>query len=46
MSSKYFLPEQRNNVNHLNYYYFENAFSEEEIEKIKSLGDTLSKERA
>jgi PKHD-type hydroxylase len=46
MSSKYFLPEQRNNVNHLNYYYFENAFSEEEIEKIKNLGNLLSKERA
>ena len=46
MSSKYFLPEQRNYVNHLNYYYFENAFSEDEIEKIKSIGNSLSKEKA
>ena len=43
MSSKYFLPEQRNNVNHLNYYYFENAFSEEEIIEIKKLGDSFAK---
>jgi PKHD-type hydroxylase len=46
MSSKYFLPEQRNNVNHLNYYYFENAFSEFELEKIKTLGESLVMERA
>jgi hypothetical protein len=29
-----FLQEQRNDVNHLNYYYFTNAFTPEEIVKI------------
>ena len=40
MSSKnYFLQEQRNNVNHLNYYYFTKAFTPEEIIKIREIGD-------
>ena len=29
-----FLDQERNNVNHLNYYYFTNAFTAEEIKKI------------
>jgi hypothetical protein len=38
MSSKnYFLKDQRNNVNHLNYYYFVNAFTPEEIIKIREI---------
>ena len=41
MSSRnHFLQEQRNNVNHLNYYYFVNAFTPEEIIKIRELGDS------
>jgi PKHD-type hydroxylase len=43
MSSKYFIQEQRNNVNHLNYYYFTSAFTIDEINKIKEIGDKLPK---
>ena len=44
MSSKnYFLQEQRNNVNHLNYYYFTKAFTPEEIIKIREIGDASPK---
>ena len=46
MSSKnYFLHEQRNNVNHLNYYYFTNAFTPEEIIKIREIGDSYPKQK-
>lgn len=45
MSSKnYFLRDQRNNVNHLNYYYFVNAFTPEEIIKIREIGDAAPKQ--
>ena len=33
-----FLDQQRNMVNHLNYYYFTNAFTPEEIQKIIEIG--------
>jgi PKHD-type hydroxylase len=46
MSSNYFISEQRNDVNHLNYYYFSSGFSDFEVEKIKKLGDSRPKERA
>jgi PKHD-type hydroxylase len=46
MSSKYFIPEQRNNVNHLNYYYFASAFTESELALIKEIADKIPKERA
>ncbi len=46
MSSNYFISEQRNDVNHLNYYYFSSAFSDFEVEKIKKLGDSFPKEKA
>lgn len=46
MSSKYFIPEQRNNVNHLNYYYFASAFTESELSRIKEIADKIPKERA
>jgi len=46
MSSKYFIPEQRNNVNHLNYYYFASAFTESELTLIKEIADKIPKERA
>ena len=46
MSSKnYFLQEQRNNVNHLNYYYFTKAFTPEEIIKIREIGDSYPKQK-
>lgn len=43
MSSKYFIQEERNNVNHLNYYYFTSAFTSAEIIKIREIGDNLNK---
>ena len=47
MSSKnYFLRDQRNNVNHLNYYYFVNAFTPEEIITIREIGDAAPKQTA
>jgi PKHD-type hydroxylase len=45
MSSKYFIQKERNQVNHLNYYYFINAFTPEEIRKIRDLGDALPQQR-
>lgn len=41
--TKYFLTEQRNNVNHLNYYYFLDAFTKDEIIKIREIGDKTPK---
>ena len=38
----YFLNEQRNNVNHLNYYYFTDAFTPEELVKIIEIGEKTS----
>ena len=43
-SSNYFLAEQRTNVNHLNYYYFTNAFTPEEIVKIIEIGESQVKQ--
>jgi len=39
-SPNYFLSEQRTNVNHLNYYYFTDAFTPEEIVKIIEIGES------
>lgn len=44
--SKYFLLDERNNVNHLNYYYFTDGFTTEEIMKIRELGDKYPKQQA
>ena len=41
-----FLAEQRNSVNHMNYYYFKNAFTPEEIIKIIELGEKYPKKIA
>lgn len=41
MSSKYFIQEKRDNTNHLNYYYFTNSFTDEEINKIKRTASLL-----
>jgi PKHD-type hydroxylase len=45
-SSNYFLDSQRNNVNHLNYYFFTDAFTSEELIKIIEIGESLPKEKA
>jgi PKHD-type hydroxylase len=39
--SNHFLPEQRNFVNHLNYYYFTDVFTPEEIVRIIQIGESL-----
>lgn len=44
--SNHFLPEQRNFVNHLNYYYFTDAFTPEEIVKIIQTGESLQQLKA
>lgn len=38
-----FLQQQRNNVNHLNYYYFTNVFTAEELTKIIEIGEKYPK---
>jgi len=45
-SSNYFLEGQRNNVNHLNYYYFTDVFTPEELVKIIEIGESLPKQKA
>lgn len=42
----FFLNNQRNNVNHLNYYYFTNAFTPEELVKIVEIGEKYPKKSA
>lgn len=41
MYSSHFLAPQRNNVNHFNYYYYTNAFTEVEMERIDEIASTL-----
>lgn len=43
-AQNYFLNQQRNYVNHLNYYYFTEAFTPEEIVKIIEIGDKYPKQ--
>lgn len=45
-ASHSFLHDHRLNFDHMNYYYFENAFTDEEIEKIKELGNVLPQIKA
>lgn len=45
MSSIYFLEKQRNNVNHFNYYYYTSAFTNDEIQKIIDIGESLPKQK-
>lgn len=45
-SNNKFVTNQRNNVNHFNYYYFTNVFTEQEIEKIIEVGESQSKIKA
>lgn len=42
----YFLENQRNNVNHFNYYYYTKAFTNEELSEIKKIGDSFPKQKA
>jgi PKHD-type hydroxylase len=37
----YFLNQERNDVNHLNYYYFTNAFTPEEMVELIKIGESL-----
>lgn len=46
MSTKYFIESQRNNVNHFNYYYYSNAFTETELERINEIGMSLPQQKA
>lgn len=41
-----FVSNQRNNVNHFNYYYFTNAFTEQELEEIIKIGESIYKVKA
>jgi len=45
-ASKQFIAQHRGDINHFNYYYYTNAFTPEEIIKIRELGDALPKQRA
>jgi PKHD-type hydroxylase len=45
-SKKYFLNEERNNVNHFNYYYYTSAFTPSEIIKIREIGESFQKQKA
>ena len=33
-ANHFFISKERNNVDHYNYYYFDNAFTEDELTKI------------
>jgi PKHD-type hydroxylase len=44
--SKQFLANERNNVNHFNYYYYTNAFTLEELDTIKTIGNSYPKQLA
>jgi PKHD-type hydroxylase len=41
-----FLSQQRSDINHLNYYYFTEAFTPEEIKKIIDIGEKYPKQTA
>lgn len=45
-SNNKFVSNQRNNVNHFNYYYFTNVFTEQEIENIIQIGESQPKIKA
>jgi len=44
--SRYFLNDQRGQINHMNYYYFTDAFTKEELLKIRKMGDSAPKQAA
>jgi PKHD-type hydroxylase len=45
-SQNYFLNNQRTDINHLNYYYFTNVFTPEELVKIVEIGEKTPKTNA
>jgi PKHD-type hydroxylase len=45
-SNNKFVSNQRNNVNHFNYYYFTNVFTDQEIEQIIEFGESQPKIKA
>ena len=45
MYQNLFLTNQRNNVNHFNYYYYTQAFTDSEISKIDKIADKLPKQK-
>jgi len=45
-SQNYFLNNQKRDVNHLNYYYFTNVFTPEELVKIVEIGEKTPKTNA
>jgi PKHD-type hydroxylase len=45
-SKNKFVANQRNNVNHFNYYYFTNVFTEQELEQIIEIGESQPKIKA
>jgi PKHD-type hydroxylase len=45
-SSYLFINQHRTNVNALNYYYYSNAFTIDEIERIKRIGESIPKQKA
>ncbi len=42
--SRYFLDDQRGQTNHMNYYYFTDAFTKEELVEIRRIGDSTPKQ--
>jgi PKHD-type hydroxylase len=46
VSKNKFVSNQRNNVNHFNYYYFTNVFTEQELEQIIEVGESQPKIKA
>ena len=42
--SRYFLDDQRGQTNHMNYYYFTDAFTKEELIEIRRIGDSAPKQ--
>lgn len=45
-SSKNFLHPHRTNINHFNYYYYVSAFTNDEIIRIREIGDSQTKQKA
>lgn len=45
-SSNLFIGAEKNSVNHFNYYYYTDAFTPDEIIKIREIGDSLKKQKA
>lgn len=42
-ANRYFIDKERNNVDHYNYYYFDDAFTEEELKKIHNTANMYPK---